>query len=116
MSMDHRAFAFDWTAFEGGLLPILVRALETEDQGPLSSFIEAHRRELRDPYEGDPLPHDWRSLLEHGGVQELADFALTRYYRPEDDRGLGPEWQAIDDMAAPAVRATLLGAPHRPRG
>jgi hypothetical protein len=29
MSMEHRAFAFDGSAFEGDLLPILVRALAT---------------------------------------------------------------------------------------
>jgi hypothetical protein len=112
--MQHRAFAFDWTAFEGDLLPLLERALETEDAEPLGAFIDAHRCELRDPYEGELLPEDWRSRLEAGDVQELADFALTRYYRPGDDQGLGPAWAAIDDAADSGVRAALLGRPIGP--
>lgn len=114
--MEHRAFAFDWTAFEADLLPLIVSALEADDGRPLASYIDAHHRELRDPYEGDPLPSDWRTLLENGDAQELADFALTRYYRPGDDWGLGPAWHAIDEAATPEVRAALLGSPIGPEG
>ena len=116
MATEHRAFAFDWTAFEGDLLPLIVPALQSGDGRSLASFIEAYRPDLRDPYEGEPLPSDWQSLLVIGDVQELADFALTRYYRPGDDRGLGTSWRAIDEVAPPAVRTALLGRPIGPDG
>src|SRR4051794_23851626 len=97
MSMEHKAFVFDWTAFALELLTPIVQALSEDDIRPLKAFVEAHRTELTDPYEGEPLPEEWRSLLETGDTQELADFALTRYYRPTDDHGIGSAWSEISD-------------------
>jgi hypothetical protein len=109
--MEHKAFAFDWAGFARGLRPTLIGALEADDPAPLEEFIDRHRAELTDPYAGEPLDDDWRDLLEAGDVQELGDFALTRYYRPTADRGLGDEWMELsDELPAPAARA-LLGTP-----
>jgi hypothetical protein len=53
--------------------------MSVQHRKPLGAFIDAHRIELRDPYEGEPLSEDWRSRLESGEVQELGDIALTQY-------------------------------------
>jgi hypothetical protein len=116
MGMSHKAFAFDWSAFERELLPILVAALGADDRTPLLAFIDAHRDRLTDPYEGDPLPTDWRSLLTAGDAQEAADFALTRYYHPGEDYGIGHPWMRLSDEVAPKVAAALLGHPVGPPG
>jgi hypothetical protein len=114
MSMEHKAFAFDWQQFVRGLRPVLVLALADDDPAPLESFIDRHRAELTDPYEGEPLPDKWRDLLEAGDVQELADFAQTRYYRSSEDRGLGDKWTELSDELPSAAAAALLGTPLGP--
>jgi hypothetical protein len=43
MSMSHKAFAFDWKAFEGDeLYKLLIQALESEEVLPLIRYIETH--------------------------------------------------------------------------
>lgn len=111
MSMSHKAYAFDWTAFDSDLAPILLGALDVNDGADLVEFIEQDRTWLTDPYNGDPLPVDWRSLLEAGDVQELADFALTRYYRVRDDHGIGPAWLQLSGSLMEEHARALLGAP-----
>jgi hypothetical protein len=110
MSLSHKAFAFDWSAFELELAPQLKLGLQRGDTELLEGFIEAHRKSLRDPYEGEPLPEDWRNLLEAGDIQELADFALTRYYLPSADFGVGEEWSVLSEMASEAERHAMLGS------
>src|SRR4051812_47274759 len=108
MSMSHKAFAFDWDEFDGGLVPILAAALDAQDGTELAAFIERERDHLTDPYEGDPLPTDWRALLEVGDVQELADFALTRYYRVREERGIGPAWIGVGQSLPECQTRALL--------
>jgi len=110
MSFSHKAFAFDWSAFELELAPTLKLGLQRGDTKLLESFIEVHRKSLRDPYEGEPLPEDWRDLLEAGDVQELADFALTRYYLPSEDFGVGEEWSVFSEKVSEAERHAMLGS------
>ena len=92
MSMEHKAFAFDWNAFQRDLAPILHDALSCDSVAALAAFIEHHRHSLTDPYEGQPLPKDWWSSMENRDVQEHGDFALTRYYSPTVDFGIGDSW------------------------
>jgi hypothetical protein len=109
--MSHKAFAFDWNAFDLDLGIILLAALDTDDGAELAEFIEQERSRLTDPYNGDPLPADWRGRLEAGDVQELADFALTRYYRVRDDRGVGSAWLGLGESLSAEQARALLGAP-----
>jgi hypothetical protein len=111
VSFSHKAFAFDWVAFEGDLAPILQRALETDDPSAIEAFIEEHRLVLRDPYEGEALSPDWRDLLEVGDLQELSDFALTRYYNPAEDVGLAEAWSELHEAVEAREKASLLGTP-----
>lgn len=111
MSMEHRAFLFDWKAFQSELLPVLQSALEIDRTQPLIDFIQMRLGRCRDPYEGLPLAASWRESLEVGDVQEVADFALTAYYQPSEDRGLGSGWIEVQSALAPEGQAALLGQP-----
>lgn len=115
MSLEHKAYAFDWTRFEFDLLPILTAALATNDATELEKYIDLHRAELTDPYEGEPLPSDWRTMLESGDVQEYGDFALTRFYDPADCRGIGYEWACLSEELPEPVARAMLGFPIGPR-
>ncbi len=112
MSMDHKAFAFDWTAFQRHLAPILRDALSSDSAAGLAAFIEHHRQSLTDPYEGQPLPEDWSSLIENRDVQDHGDFALMLYYSPTADFGIGDSWLALSDVSS--VAHALLGEPFGP--
>jgi hypothetical protein len=114
MSMCHKAFAFDWMSFERELLPILLSALEANETAGLTAFIESNIGTLSDPYEGETLTEDWQSLLENQDVQELGDFALTRYYDPSDDCGLGDDWITLNASLSAPAQAALLGSPLGP--
>lgn len=98
LPLAHRAFAFDHTAFQAELAPLLLRALETSEDAELRAFIDANLNVLVDPYEGEPLTKNWQSSLEDGDVQELGDFALTKYYDGDLDIGLDADWEAIGEL------------------
>jgi hypothetical protein len=112
--MDHKAYAFDWNCFAGGLLDLIVTSLGTGDAGGLTEYIDANREYLKDPYEGEPLDEDWREQLGEGDVQELADYALTRFYEASQNAGLAEEWLRLSDTLPEAAQAALLGRPVGP--
>lgn len=113
MSMSHRAYALDHAAFTTELSSLILRALESDRGEELSAFVDAHLASLTDPYEGEPLGRDWRELLEDGDVQELADFALTKFYDGDLDMGLDQDFQGIADELEQAgvSHELLLGTP-----
>jgi hypothetical protein len=114
VSMSHKAYAFDWSAFERDELhSILLDALSSGDTNGLMRYMEANQHHLKDLYEGGPLSN-WKNVLENFDVQEFGEFALTRFYDPEGDRGLGNDWFHIDEHLSEADRATLLGTPLGP--
>jgi hypothetical protein len=51
-------------------------------------------------------------------VHQYGDLALTKYYRPDDDIGLGAEWEEQAALLATAGlgREMLLGHPLGPAG
>jgi hypothetical protein len=112
--MCHKAFAFRWDSFATELLPLLERCLASGASGDLAHFVDAHLRECSDPYEGQPLTTDWRTTLSAGDVQEIGDYALTPYYRPDEDFGVGDEWLGLDAELPGPARAALLGTPVGP--
>lgn len=109
MSFDHKAFEFNWQPFSDEMLPWLNEALAADDCERLSAFVDASVSACRSPYDGEPLPLNWREMLEVGDVQELADFALTKYYDPTDDHGLSGAWMELDEALPADMRAALLG-------
>jgi hypothetical protein len=115
MPMCHKAYAFDWRAFERDELPgLLTHALETDDTAELLAYVERNRASLKDPYEGDPLSEDWRDMMDNRDIHECGDFALTRFYAPAADRGLGYCWNEIDDALPEKDREVLLGSSFGP--
>jgi hypothetical protein len=98
--MEHKAFLFDYDAFERELRPILEDALRSGDCGVLVSFITRNLRWLRGPYEGDVLRADWQAMIETKDAHQYGDFALTKYYDATADVGLGAAWQSIQDLLA----------------
>jgi hypothetical protein len=108
MSMSHKAYAFDWRGFELDLLPLLEDALHADNTAQLERFIDDHREALTDPYEGEPLSDDWRAALENRDVHEYGDYALTRFYDPSEDCGIGEAWVRISErLSRPAANALL---------
>jgi hypothetical protein len=117
----HRAYVFDIDRFDAELRPPLDAALRADDPAPLRRFIEDHQLELKDPYAGEPLGDNWEDLLETRDVQEYGDFALTLYYDPSADLGLGGRWQPLLELlvrhAPPGTDLTMgdtVGPPNRP--
>jgi hypothetical protein len=107
--MEHKAYAFDWSRFEIDLLPLLVEALIRDDTEVLEAFIDRSLAELTDPYEGEPLSLDWRDTLGNRDVHEFGDYALTRFYNPADNWGIGYAWARLSDRLPEAAANALLG-------
>lgn len=97
--MEHKAFLFDYCGFECELQAILETAIGSSDVSELLRFIEENLSELRDPYKGDSLRGDWESRIEIRDAHQYGDFALTKYYDPSVDIGLGGSWVRIQEMA-----------------
>jgi hypothetical protein len=95
MSMEHKAFLFETSKFFGELAPIIFRAARNNDKDLLRSFINSRIGVVRSPYTGEFLKGNWEQELENGDLQELADFAMTCYYNPQEDRGLGYDWDPL---------------------
>ncbi len=116
MSMDHKAFAFDWNAFRTDRLhDILYEALESGMTSVLVAYINDHRESVRTPCEGAALEPDWQDSLENNDVQELGDYALTRFYDPCEDLGLGPCWTKAIETIPEAYHAIVLGGALGPK-
>jgi len=112
VSMPHKAYAFDWSAFASdGLHSVLLDALSSGVTRGLIRYIEANLDHLKDRYEGAPLSDNWQDMLENRDVHELGDIALTRFYDPAEDRGIGDDWRDIDEQLSEAGQAALLGTP-----
>jgi hypothetical protein len=116
--LEHKAFVFDYDRFRVELSEILYRSLETRDLSALEAFINQNLKYLRDPYEGVELGAGWMELLENNDADELGDFALTKYYDPKDDIGLGYEWEPPRGFASTEAAGALavLGKPFGPTG
>jgi hypothetical protein len=98
--MEHKAFLFDGDRFDEELRPTIEAALSTGDCVPLVDFICDDLDVLTDPYEGEPLPPDWDSMLETKDAHDYGDFALTKYYDPTADIGLGASWERLQELVA----------------
>jgi hypothetical protein len=98
MAMEHRAFIFDFESFTEELSRILETALETGEVDALIDFIQVNLDSLKDPYEGEPLDSSWQTMMEYKDAHQYGDFALTKFYDPQSNIGLGYEWEAIQNL------------------
>jgi hypothetical protein len=118
MALEHKGFALDFKAFERKLGSVLHEALSTNDQAALLAFVGQNLRSLRDPNQGGLLKGDWRESLETVDVHQLGDIALTLFYDPLRDIGLGYEWQDVEDILDKEIgpeAAVLLGNQFGPK-
>lgn len=112
--MEHKAFLFDFEKFSGELLPILEHAVATGDCEQLRDFILTNRVELSDPYEGEPLGDEWEAMIETRDPHQYGDFALTKYYSPTEDIGLGFTWREAQERLGGVLQqgeSPILGIP-----
>lgn len=93
--MEHKAFLFNTKGFEQELCSLIIASGGKNDPEPLREFIMNRMGRVRSVYTGELLDHDWEDELEVGNVQELADFSMTCFYDPDEDRGLAYAW---DDL------------------
>jgi hypothetical protein len=116
--MEHKAFLFDYDSFDRELRVILEDALRSGDHSKLVSFINAHMGDLRDPYEGEPLDANWEAMIEMQDPHQYGDFALTKYYNPTADIGLGAAWHNLQELIAndpTLVESPILGSTIGPQ-
>src|SRR5262245_48970068 len=97
MSMQHKAYPLDYVRFRVELKPVLEAGLASGDVSELRRFIAANFQFLKDPNEGDPLPASWEALVEPKDVHQYGDLALTKFYDPREDVGLGYDWLGGSD-------------------
>ena len=117
--LQHKAFIFDSDAFAIGLGSILAQGLSTSDNSGLVEFVNDNIAKLVDPYEGRPLTEDWQNLLETPDAHQYGDFALTKFYDPAADIGLGQDWQPVMkvlSLETPRSTAIVLGQAFGPTG
>ena len=98
MTIEHKAFIFDYDTFAKELAEILENAIANDECHQLIAFIENNLPYLKHPDEGEPLNYCWKKVIEIGDVNEYGDFAITKYYNPDDDIGLGYNWMQLDDL------------------
>ena len=116
MSMEHKAYEFDWRAFDVDLRDGLIDALESNNTAGLTSYIDDNIHQLADPYEGTPLETEWRSQLENpDDIHELGDYALTRFYDPTAESGVGDAWLDLDESLPEQCRNAMLGKTVGPK-
>lgn len=119
--IEHKAFLFEYEAFENELLPLLHNSLVTGDCNELVQFILLNMEALCDPYEGQPLAEDWETMIEAPDSHQYGDFALTKYYDPADDLGLSSSWECIQKALAEVaefqvspILGSVVGPPDAP--
>jgi len=117
--MEHKAFLFEYDQFEAELLPVLLKALQGHECSLLIAFIQHNIECLCAPYEGEPLTTTWESMMETKDAHQYGDFALTKYYNPTADIGLGLIWQHVQkilptNQVTSPVLGSLVGADEPP--
>ncbi|RMO97620.1 hypothetical protein ALQ33_01459 [Pseudomonas syringae pv. philadelphi] len=98
MSYEHKAFIFDIDSFGSEFKPLLESCLLSGNVDQVRDFVVSNKQFLVDPYEGIPLDDNWEDMIEEKDVHQYGDFALTKYYSPVDDRGLGIWWSVIQEI------------------
>lgn len=92
MAMEHKAFLFNTTGFNKELASIIITAGLKNNEESLICFINENLEQLKSPYSGEELTAEWEEELEAQDIQELSDFAMTKYYNPDYELGLHSLW------------------------
>lgn len=114
MSLEHKAFIFDAEKFNDELKPYLEADLRSGKSGQVRNFIISNMSLLTDPYEGEELDEYWEDMIEDKDAHQYGDFALTKYYCPLADFGLGVDWESIQNILVDTMNfqfSPVLGIP-----
>lgn len=97
MSIVHKAYLFEYSAFEAEFASLLYTSLEQNKVELLEQFIQQHCVELTDLDTWEPLGEDWQDHSEADqDIQWYADIALTKYYDlAMGNLGLSYSWDAL---------------------
>lgn len=95
MGMEHKSFLFDTDKFKKELMLTIIKSVEVNSSEMLLTFINTNLSEIQSPYTGDSLTDGWEEEINNGDIQELSDFALTKYYSPDEELGLAYDWDAL---------------------
>ena len=96
MSIDHKAYLFQYDKFQEELADALYRSLQTGIVRPLREFIDRHCGSLTDLATAKRLGEDWEQKYgRDADVQGYADLTLTRYYDLTASLGLGYGFDAL---------------------
>ncbi len=114
MTMSHKAYVFDYRAFQAELAPLLLTSLQLDRDQELIDFVHANWRRHTLPWDASPLVEEWQDGLGNRGVQLVADIALTRYYDAGLDFGVAEHRHALQDRLPPFSRKWLLGEAFGP--
>jgi hypothetical protein len=117
--MEHKAYVFDYERFEAELGRTLYKALEGGPLDDLTAFIARHWSRLKDPFEGNPLEAAWQSTVEPQDAHQYGDLALTKFYEPSANIGLGPGWDQLQrdlEERESLSSSLILGRPFGPLG
>lgn len=99
MSMEHKAFVFDFEAFVQQLSNTLEKASLNNTNKNIISFINNNIVLLKHPDEGGAIDDYWEEILEEiKDVHNYGDIAITKFYDPDKDIGLGYDWQDIENI------------------
>ncbi|HPF39536.1 MAG TPA: hypothetical protein PK093_12900, partial [Phycisphaerae bacterium] len=101
-------------SFVSELAPSLRAALITEQCQPLLDFINRHHDLLTSPREGAPIGDDWIATLSSRDAHQFGAIALTKFYSPSQEMGLGAGWKIVDDILVADGRflaSPILGDP-----
>jgi hypothetical protein len=96
MSIEHKAFIFEYEKFSSELKETLEDALSSGSHSALRAFIVREKKQLKDPYEGEPLGEDWEEMIGEADPEQYGDICLTKYYEPSIDIGLGDDWEQVE--------------------
>jgi hypothetical protein len=90
-------------------------ALQTLQTHELAAFIDQNLSNITDPNGLNDIGLDWRNLVSNT-VTEYADLALTKFYDPVANIGLGYSWNEMYDLLkvmeeALTLISVIFGAP-----
>jgi hypothetical protein len=111
--LEHKAYIFNYTRFEKELSLILAQALSSKQTDELQKFINENIGLIKTPWGGEVIESGWESLLEIQDEHNYGDLALTKYYDPASDHGLGDIWLDLPD-ALTDRQDLFLGSPFGP--
>jgi hypothetical protein len=98
MSINHKAYIFDYDRFQIELMELLEKSLNSDDFTNLIIFIEQNLSYLKDPYEGQPLDAFWEAKIAIKDAHNYGELAITKFYDPQNCIGLSYKWAEIDDL------------------